>query len=313
MKRGALVLFAALMACLVALGEGGSLSGSFGTDADFLYDGVAWNFSGGVTLSLTFANVGVRSRTEFSFAGFEAEKLDFLFTLEDVFLIRNGLAFDPCFSRYELELSGSMFQNGCCAGGFDWRTIFVYANLASPCQTPDYTIGFVFGTGLTWYLDECCTYFEIRNYLSFGVGGLYYLVDDDYLTWIYPVPGVFFEEDLLTVSLKAPAFLGETMVFFDVGGFQWARFTGRITLAEAFDLGGRVTFVSPFTFSTGDFIFGINLDGFSARSITTFDLVGFLSEELRFELESNGFKGFLWLYFDVFGVIDITTGLEVSW
>lgn len=313
MKRGVLVLFIGFLLGAVALGEGGTLSGSFGADADFLYDGVSWGLSGGTTLSLSFAGVGVRSRTEFSLAGFEAERLDFLFTLEDVFFIRNGLVFAPCFSRYELELSGSMFQNGCCPGGFDWRAIFAYGNLAEPCQTPDYTIGFVFGTGLTWYLDECCTYFEIRNLLSFGVGGLYYLVDDDHRTWIYLVPGVFFEEDLLTIAIKAPIFLGETLLFFDTGGFQWVRFKGLLTLADIFTVGGQVTFVSPFVFSTGDVIFGVQFAGFSARSITTFDLLGFLSEELRFELGSEGFKGFLWLYFDVFGVIDVTTGLEVSW
>lgn len=313
MKRGALVLFAVLFVGMVALGEGGSLSGSFGVDADFLYDGTSWDFTGGVTLSLSFAGVGVRSRTEFSLAGFEAEKLDLLFLLGDVFHIRNGLVFDPCFSRYELELAGSMFQDGCCAGGVNWRTIFAYGNLAEPCQTPDYTIGFVFETGLTWYLDECCTYFDITNFLSFGIGGLYYMVDDDFRTWIYLVPGVFFEEDLLLLSLKAPIFLADALFFFDVGGFQWVRFRGEVMLADIFVIGGRAMFISPFSFSNADFIFGLQFEGFSVRSITGFDLYGFLSEELKFEVESQGFKGFLWLYFDVFGVIDITTGLEASW
>ena len=310
--RGVLVLLLATVIGFVALGEGEPLTGSLGLEADFLYDGLAWDVGTAVTLSLTFGGVGVRSRTEFSLAGFEAEKLDFIFSLEEVFHIRNTLRFDPCFSLYELEIGGSMFKDACCPGGFDWRLIFAYGNLEEPCQTPDYTIGFVFDTGLQWYLDECCVYFEVRNFLSFGMAGLYALVDDDPWTWVYLVPGVLFEEDLLQISLVMPALSTEALLFFDATGFQWVRFQGLLNLGP-FTLGARAFFVAPFTFSSGDLIFGLDIDGFSFRSYSAFDLLGFLSEELRFELEGEGFKGFLWIYFDIFGVIDITTGIEVSW
>lgn len=313
MRRGVLVLFIAFLAGVVALGEGGSPSGSFGVDADFIYDGTTWDYSFGITLSLGFAGTGVRSRTVFSQAGLESERLDFLFTPEDTFRVRNGLTFDPCFSRYELELSGSMFQNGCCPGGFDWGLIFAYGNLAEPCQTPDYTLGFVFETGIRWYLDDCCTYFAIRNYLGFGMGGLYNLVDDDPDTWVYLVPGTSFEEDLLSLSFTGPVFRGETLLFFDTGGFQWVQFRGELTLGGFFLLGGRVWFVSPFTFNQADFILGIQSGGFSARSITTFDPWGFLSEELRLALESGGLKWSVGFYFDAFGTMKVSVGLAVSW
>jgi hypothetical protein len=310
--RGVLVLLLASFVGIGALGEGGSLAGGLGLEADFFYDGVAWDIGSAVTLSLSFGEIGVQSRTDFSLTGFESEKLDFTFSLEHIFHIRNSLVFDPCFSLYELEIGGSIFEDICCPGGFDWRMIFAYGNLEEPCQTPDYTIGFVFDTGLTWYLDECCMYFELRNFLSFGMGGLYSLVDDYPWTWVYPVPGVFFEEDLVKVAFVTPVFSAESLVFFDVSGFQWVQFGGLFTF-EFFTLGGRAFFVAPFSFSTGDFILGLDIDGFSFRSYSTFDLLGFLAEEVRFEVEGDSLKGFLWIYFDIFGVIDVTTGLEVRW
>ncbi len=313
--RGALVLAAVLAIGWGALGGEASLSGSLGLDADFLFDGVAWDFTGGVTLSLGFAWAEVVSRTGFSFTGFESERLSFIFDFDRAFTVRNTLVFDPCFSQYELELHGYMFSGGsgdCCPGGFDWGLIFLYGNIADVCQTPEYTLGFILESGIQWRLD-CCATFEMRNYMSFGATGIYSLVDGDPRTWVSLVAGTLFEEDLLMLSLTSPRFDGRTLIFFDSSGFQWVRFEAEMLLADVFVLGGRLTFVSPFVFSTGDLIMGLELGGFSMRSITTFDAFGFFSEELRFELAGENIKGFLWVYFDVLGVVDVFTGVEVSW
>ena len=315
--RGALVLATLLVGATGwgALEGEASLSGSLGFDTDFLYNGMSWDFTGGVTLSLGLEWAEVISRTEFSFAGFKSERLSFVFELDEASVVRNTLIFDPCFSQYELELHGDMFSGGsgdCCPGGFDWGLIFLYGNIADICQTPEYTIGFVFETGIQWRLD-CCAIFEIRNFMSFGAMGLYNLVDGDPRTSVDLAPGVLFEEDMLVLSLSLPAFTGEAMLFFDSTGFQWVRFGGGMLLADVFVLEGRLTFVSPFVFSTGDLIMGLELGGFSMRSITTFDMLGFFSEEFRFELEAESIKGFLWINFNVLGVVDIFTGVEVRW
>ena len=139
-----------------------------------------------LALTMDVGKGGVASRTIFSLSGLEAEHLWLWLNFQDVDVtIKTGLTFDPCFSRWTLAVSGGCYPF--FLGGW-----FFLGNLAQPCQTPNYTIGFIldFGAG-------CEPGFLARSLTGFGVKDLEYLIDNDPWTEVTLVPGWYFEEELL--------------------------------------------------------------------------------------------------------------------
>ncbi len=140
-----------------------------------------------VNLGLTFGRAEVVSRTDLSLTpltGLVAQYLAVGVAFDGIRL-RTGMRFDPCFSQYWFEVRG-----GCCP--LELGGLFLVENLAPACQTPNYTIGIVLDLGVAWRPG-----FFARSLTGFGVKDLYHLIDDDPVTWLTAVTGVWFEEELL--------------------------------------------------------------------------------------------------------------------
>lgn len=313
--RGALILAIAIstLGCLGVAAETGP-SGGIDLEATFTYDGFTWDTLGAVTLRMGFGGSAVVSRTEFSLSGFQEERLTFDLGA-DAFLFQNVLVFDPCFSRYSLGFWGDFSSCDCgsCNLGFDWGSLLVYGNLAEPCQTPEYTLGFLIKASMSWQFDPCCGRLRAENYLAFGLKDIYNLIDADPRTDITLTSGVSFEEDLLRFLYQASWISLEGFGVFDPTGFVWGRAGVEFLLAKAFLIGGRVWVVSPFTFSRADLVMGLEMEHLRVRSVTAFDAYGFYGEEFRLRVGVEAWSFWLKVNYNVLGLVEITTGLGVSW
>ncbi len=253
-----------------------------------------------ITLGLSFAGASVESRTVLSLEGLEAEHIQFGVELGGVTLT-TAMRFDPCFSKYWFEVRG-----GCCP--FDLGALFLVENLAPPCQTPDFTVGIVLDLGLSFDSG-----FFVRSLTGFGVEALYHLIDEDPATDLLAVPGWWFEEELLHLGFATDCLRTESIFAFDELGFSWAQFYASYTWQEpVIEIGARVWLSSAFAFDRADFILGFSIDPVSLRSVTSFDWMGFLSQEIDISIEFSGIRLYSRTLFDFTGLISVTIGFELS-
>ena len=253
-----------------------------------------------ITLGLSFAGASVESRTVLSLDGLEAKHFKMGVELDGATLT-TGMRFDPCFSKYWFEVRG-----GCCP--FDLGTLFLVENLAPPCQTPSYTVGIVLDLGLAFDSG-----FFVQSLTGFGVEGLYHLIDDDPATDLTAVAGWWFEEGLLHLGFATDCLRTESIFVFDELGFSWAQFYASYTWQEPIiEIGARVWLSSMFAFDRSDFILGFSIDPVSLRSITSFDWMGFSSQEIDISIEFSGIRLYSRTLFDFTGLISVTIGFELS-
>lgn len=253
-----------------------------------------------VELGLSFCGVGVESRTVLSLTGLEAEHLRFFLELEGL-SFGTGMRFDPCFSKYWLEV-----RFGCCpveVGG-----LFLVENLVAACQTPDYTVGIVLDLGL-WFDGG----FFVHSLTGFGVIGLYYLIDEDPATELIAVPGWWFEEELVHLGFITDCLDLQSWILFDTAGFAWVQFAASYYWSEPWiELGTRIRLNSAFGFDWAELILGLRVDPLTLRSVTTFDFSGFLGEEIYVAVEFSGIKLYSRTVFDFTGLLLELVGFEIQ-
>ncbi len=291
-----------LIPCLVALGTAAWAQGPAG----FLGFELIFTPLAPTTLT-TAVNVGlfcgpaqIQSRTLFPILpvfGPLSETLTLQVDFTSV-LVRTGLRFDPCFSRYFLELRG-----GCCP--LELGGLFLVENLAPACQTPNWTIGLVLDLALRL---DCC--FTLRSLTGFGVQGLYYLIDDNPYTDLIAVPGWFWEEELIYVGFVNPAFLLESLFLFTPWGFNWWEFGGAYRFADPWAELGLRWRVGLFTLQWVKLILGVRVDPVLVRLTTTFNLMGFVAQEVWVEIAFSWVRLYSGTEFDFSGLIRQVVGFE---
>lgn len=253
-----------------------------------------------VTLGLTFGQAELVSRTELSLAGLVAQHLAVGVGFDGMGLL-TGLRFDPCFSQYWFEVRG-----GCCP--LELGGLFLVENLAQVCQTPNYTIGIVLDLGVAWRPG-----FFARSLTGFGVTNLYHLIDHDPATWLTAVPGVWFEEELLHLGYAGTCFWGDALVVLDPFGLAWFELGASYTYPDPeAELGARVRFLGTFALDWAKFFLGVKVPPVSVRLVTTFDLSGFVGQEVWFEVFFSWVRIYSRTTFDFSGLLQATVGMEVK-
>lgn len=254
-----------------ALAQELSFSGSIGMDFLFEFSTPA-SVSTALSLSMDVGKGGVQSQTILSLSGLEAQKLWLWLNFQGVTL-QSGLLFNPCFSRWTLGVSG-----GCCPfflGGW-----FYLGNLAGPCQTPSYTVGFVLDFGIGGEPG-----FLARSLTGFGVSNLYALIDADPWTDVELQPGWGFQEQLLHFAWSTDCLrLYTTWMFTSIGlGFGELGVSYRFP-APVVDLGGALHFNGSLALSWAKLHLGVTVDPVTIESATMFDFFGFLSQEIGIKI-----------------------------
>jgi len=252
-----------------------------------------------VNLGLTFGRAEVVSRTDLSLTGLVAQYLAVGVAFDGIRL-RTGMRFDPCFSQYWFEVRG-----GCCP--LELGGLFLVENLAQACQTPNYTIGIVLDLGVAWRPG-----FFARSLTGFGVTNLYHLIDDDPVTWLTAVPGVWFEEELLHLGYVGACFRADTLVLFDPFGLAWFELGASYTYPDPeAELGARVRFLGTFALDWAKLFLGVKVPPVGVRLVTTFDLSGFVAQEVWVEVFFSWVRIYSHTRFDFGGLLQATVGVEV--
>lgn len=302
MKRALALL---LLTCGIGLTglaqEGSELSGALGVELTFTpVSPASLNVDTAITSSLSFAGASVESRTVISLDGLESEHMRCSVKLDDVTLA-TGMRFDPCFSRYWFEVRG-----GCCP--FDLGALVLVENLAETCQTPNFTVGIVADLGLNFGSG-----FFVRSITGFGVKDLYNLIDEYPQTDITAVSGWWFSEELINVGFASQCLRTESLFSFDELGFAWAQLHASYTWAEpAVQLGARLWIDSAFAFNRADLILQVTIDPVGLRSVTSFDSLGFLSQEIDISATLSGVKLYSRTSFDFTGLQSEVIGFVLS-
>lgn len=255
-----------------------------------------------VTLGLSFGRAEFGSRTELSLlpVSFAAQHLVVGVNLDGI-VLRTGMRFNPCFSRYWFEVRG-----GCCP--LELGGLFLVENLASPCQTPDYTIGIVLDLGVAWRPG-----FFARSLIGFGVTNLYGLIDPNPATWLIAVPGVGFEEALLHLGYVGCCFRADTVVLFDPSGLALFELGGAYLYPDPeAELGARVRILGTFTLDWARLFLGVRVPPVGVRLVTEFDLGGFVAQEVEVEVFFSWVRIYSRTRFDFNLVLTATVGVEVQ-
>ncbi|MFH1609378.1 MAG: hypothetical protein ABID40_01955 [Candidatus Bipolaricaulota bacterium] len=295
---GALVLVMALGSA--AWAQGPTLSGSLGMELVFTpLPPATLGVTSAITLALTFGRAEVVSRTEISIAGLVAEHLTMGVNLDGVGL-RTGMRFDPCFSKYWFEVRG-----GCCP--LELGGLFLVENLAPTCQTANFTIGIVLDLGLAWRPG-----FSMRSLTGFGVTNLYHLIDLDPATELTAVPGWWFEENLVYLGFTSACFLVESVILFDPFGLAWGEFGAayRYPDPEA-ELGARIRLNGSFGLDWAKLSLGVRVPPVAVKLVTTFDLMGFVAQEVWVEVFFSWVRIYSKTQFDFSGLIRAIVGVEL--
>ncbi len=276
-----------------------SFSGSLGMDFLFL-PGNPPSMDAAFTLTMDVGKGGMKSTTVLSLAGLEAEYLWIWLNFQGITL-KSGLTFDPCFSRWALNVSG-----GCCPfflGGW-----FFLGNLAPACQTPNYTIGLVLDFGVGGEPG-----FLARSLTGFGVKDLYHLIDEDPWTDVTLVPGWFFEEELLHF-----AWSGDCWRFYTTWMFTWMGLGfGELGVSYRFsqplvELGASLHIDSSFSLAWAKLYLGVAVDPVSVYSATAFDFFGLEWEEIGIKVNFSQVLIYSATRFDLSGLVWIRVGFELK-
>lgn len=261
-----------------------------------------------VTLGLSFGQAEFGSRTELSLlpgVGFVAQHLVVGVNLDGI-VLRTGMRFNPCFSRYWFEVRG-----GCCP--LELGGLFLVENLDSACQTPNYTIGIVLDVGVAWRPG-----FFARSLIGFGVQDLYHLIDDDPGTWLKAVSYVGFEEALLHLGYVGCCFRADTVVLFDPFGLALFEAGGAYLYPDPeAELGARFRIArnqSPpgYTLKWARLFLGVRVPPVGVRLMTEFDLWGFVAQEVEVEVFFSWVRIYSRTRFYFNLVLTATVGVEVQ-
>lgn len=260
-------------------------------------------FSGATSLSLVMGQATVASRTEFSLSGLDAAHLTLAVDWGGV-TFGTGLTFNPCFSRSWFEVRGSL-HGWCCPFGVGG--LLLVENLAPVCQTPAYTIGIVLDVGVAWQPG-----FFARSLAGFGVTNLYYLIDHDPATWLTAVPGLWFEEALFHLGYAGPCFQADSLAVLDPFGLAWLELGASYTYPDPeAELGARVRFLGTFALDWAKLFLGVKVPPVGVRLVTTFDLLGFVKQEVWVEVFFSWVRLYSRTTFDLSGLLQTTVGTEV--
>ncbi|QAA76305.1 MAG: hypothetical protein BIP78_0539 [Candidatus Bipolaricaulis sibiricus] len=276
-----------------------AVSGSLGIEVTFTPIPPA-DITSAITLGLTFGRAEIVSRTELSLAGLLAQYLTVGVSLDGVAL-RSGLRFDPCFSRYWFEVRG-----GCCP--LELGGLFLVENLALACQTPNYTVGIVLDLGVAWRPG-----FFARSVTGFGVTDVYGLIDLEPGTWLTAVPGVWFEETLLNLGFAGACFRTDGLVLFVPYGLAWFELGGSYLYPDPeAELGVRIRILGTFALDWAKLFFGVRVPPVAVRLVTTFDLGGFLAQDVAVEVSFSWVRIYSRTRFDFGGLIQAIVGIELK-
>lgn len=295
------VLLVAVVGGVTSWSQPPAVSGSLGIEVTFTpIPPATLDITSAITLSLSFGRAEVLSRTELSLAGLLAQHLVMGVNLNGVGL-RSGLRFDPCFSKYWFEVQG-----GCCP--LELGGLFLVENLALTCQTPNYTIGIVLDLGVAWRPG-----FFARSLTGFGVTDLYHLIDLDPATGLTAVPGVWFEEELLHLGFTGVCFRTDSMVLFDPFGLAWFELGASYLYPDPeAELGLRIRLLGTFTLDWAKLSLGVRVPPVAIRLLTTFDLGGFVDQEVRAEVFFSWVRIYSRTRFDFSGLIQVVVGVELK-
>jgi hypothetical protein len=277
-----------------------ALSGSLGIEVAFTpIPPTTLDITSAITLDLSFGRANVTSRTELSLAGLVAQHLTMGVKLDGVGL-RTGMRFDPCFSQYWFEVRG-----GWCP--LELGGLFLVENLAPACQTPSYTVGIVLDLGVAWRPG-----FFGRSLTGFGVTGLYALVDADPATGLVAVPGIWFEEQLIHLGFTSSWFLADSLVLFDPFGLSWFEMgAAYIYPSPEAELGVRVRLDGGFGLDWAKLALGVKVPPVAVKLVTTFDLLGFVAQEVGVEVSFSWVRIYSRTEFDFTGLIQAVVGVEL--
>jgi len=257
-----------------------------------------------INLGLRFAGGGVSSRTRLTWDGIEAAWLSLMWDL-DIVEIRNTMRFDPCFSRYQLQASGGWCI--CEWAVIDVGGLLLLEDLADPCEPSDYTVGLALDLGFKMDYG-----FWLRSITGFGVWDLYHLVDDSPHTDVVAAPQWWFEEQLLGVGFRSPCFSVDSWMLFSDLGLLWARLgTAYRWSRPDLEVGSRLTWAAGPTFDSAQLIVSGTLAPVSVRSVTTFDLTGFMMQEIDVEVAFSGITIYTETLFDFSGLLQQVVGFEL--
>ncbi|HEU67725.1 MAG TPA: hypothetical protein ENN53_00590 [Candidatus Acetothermia bacterium] len=274
--------------------------GTVGTEITFTAPGAS---SGATSLSLAFGQATVSSRTEFSRAGLDAEHLTLAVDWGGV-TFGTGMTFNPCFSRYWFDVRGSCYL-WCCPLGLGG--LFLVENLAPVCQIPDYTMGIVLDLGTGYERG-----FFARSLTGFGVTNVWALIDLDPATFVAAAPGLWFEEELLHVGFTSDCFLADAAVLFDPFGFVWTEFGASYIYPEPeAELGVRSRLDASWL-DWAKLFLGVRVPPVGVRLVTTFDLLGFVEQEVWVEVSFSWVRIYSRTRFDLGSFLQVTVGAEVS-
>jgi len=278
-----------------------ALSGSLGIELVFTpLPPATLDVTSVITLALTFGRAEVISRTELSIAGLVAEHLTMGVNLNGVGL-RSGMRFDPCFSKYWFEVHGRWCP-------LELGGLFLVENLAPTCQTPSFTVGLVLDVGVIWRPG-----FFARGLTGIGVRNLLHLVDLDPATDLLAAPGWWFEEMLIHIGFTSPCFLLDSLFLFDPGGLAWLELGGsyRYPDPEA-ELGARIRLNGSFGLDWAKLSLGVRVPPVAVRLVTTFNLAGFVAQELGVEVFFSWVRIYSQTQFDFTGLIRAIVGVELK-
>lgn len=306
MRRFWLYLVAGALA-LPLVAQEPELGGSLGMDLRFTSGP---NIQAGLNLGLGCGPGRVESRTILSLSspGLEEENLWFRLRFDPVDL-GLGLIFDPCFSQLSLEIRGGWCPCGCCPCScwpLSFGAIFLLGNLASACQTPNYTMGLVLDVAFGGTPG-----FLVRSLTGFGVKDLYFLIDDDPWTVFTPAQNWYFEE-LLHLAWATECLSTYSTWLFTYSGLDWGEFGLSYQFAAPkVELGAAVRlFPVSWNNSWAKFSLGASVDPVTVRSATTFDFYGFLRQEIGVEIRFSPALIYFSTAFDLNGISEILIGLK---
>lgn len=255
-----------------------TFSGSIGMDFTFSF-GTPPAMQSALTLAMDAGRGGVQSRTVFSLSGLEAEYLWLWLKFPEVGVtLKTGLTFDPCFSRWTLNVSG-----GCCPfflGGW-----FFLGNLAQACQTPNYTVGLVLDFGVGGEPG-----FLARTLIGFGVRDIENLIDDNPWTDVKLVSGWYFEEFLLHVAWSSACWRLYTTWSLTSYTSPTALKFGEMGLSYRFldplvELGAALRLNSSFSLEWAKLWLGVTIAPVSVYSATGFDFTNVLWQEIGLRIQ----------------------------
>ncbi len=282
------------------MGEEFRFGGSLGLEFTFTPVPPAdLDISSDITLSLSFGNAQVISRTRLTLDGFHQAWLGFGLDLS-VLHLETAMRFDPCFSMYRLEVRGEW-----CPAEFGG--LLLLENLAPICEPPDYTVGVVLDLGL-----QLTSGFWLRSLTGFGVWDLYYLVDELARTDISAAPGWWFEEQLLGMGLQAECFSVDSWILFTDLGLIWARLSSSYSWSQPdVAVGASLWWSGGWMFDTAELFVSGTIHPVTLRSVTVFDLSGFVMQEIDVEVTFSGITIYSQTVFDFLGLIQQVAGIEL--